>query len=375
MILPVVPLSALLALSSPPETEIAHRPALPTELGKAEPAVKCAHDVEAKLTSSQTLTPAVLDFNTASLIDPSRSEHLQGIARYDRDGRSYLFVSQSRKGMKAGILATVEMGTRDGGVWRSNRQLASRGLDGMYLPPPQADRVIAVKTDEGFSQYNHPGGLAIVGDVLAIGMEGAHDETVHPRGRVDFYRIESPTSLRLITSLANSGQYASSVAFTRLASGHYLLAVSDNSPKNIRLYRSTGAGEFDDSTEFEELAVFTESDLAPGDNKYFQNLDFITDCASGRLYMVLAFQDHDFWGLSRKNRLARYEIMTPGETPALRRLGIQKISCDPPLASNTCSFDASFGAYVTSEGQLVYYSSESRNTGMNGSVNFGELVP
>ena len=316
-----------------------------------------------------------MGFNTSSLIDPSRSEHLQGIARFAQGGKNYLFVSQSRKGRIPGILASVEMGTRGGGIWESNRLFTPFGIGGMYGAPPRSDRVIAVKTDEGFARYNHPGGMAIYEDVLAIGMEGAHDQSIDPKGRVDFYRIDSPTSLQLINSVANSGQYASSVALTRLTDGRYLLAVADNSPKNIRVYRSADTSKFSESTNFEEVATFSESDLAPGDNNYFQNLDFITDCRSGRLYMVLAFQDHDFWGLLRKNRLARYEILSPKGTPYLRRLGLQKVSCSSPSASNTCSFDAGFGVYVTSRGELVYYSSESQNSGLNGSVNFAQFVP
>lgn len=356
-------------------------PALPWSIATQAPArsmtnhPSCAHDVERQLTSNRTLQANVMGFHTASLIDPSAKQHLQGIARYEHEGRQYLFVSQSNKRGKGGLLATVALESRGEGRWRANRQLFINGRASLYTAPPATDRVIAVKRDESFADYFHPGGLAIHGDILAVGMEGAHDERKHARGRVDLYRIESPTSLKLITSVPNSGQLAAAVAFSRLASGEYLLAVPDNSPKNIRFYRSVGTAELNEETRFEQVAVFSEADLQPGDNNYFQNVDFVTDCASGRLYMVLAFQDHDWWGFRQKDRLARYEIREPNGQVSLRHLGRQKVDCSPHLAEKVCDFDASFGAYVTPEGRLIYYASEHSNTGPGGSVNFAEIVP
>lgn len=337
--------------------------------------VRCAHDVERLLTSTRTINSVVLGFNTSSLFDPSGVEHIQGIARYEHEAQQYLFVSQSRRGRKAGILATVKMGSRMGESWGSNRTLSHIGRSFVYKGPPDLDRVIAIKSDDGFAYYSHPGGLAILGDILAVGMEAPHDESVHPKGRVDLYRIESPTSLVPLTSIANSGQMAASVALTRLSSGQYLLAVPDNSPKNIRFYRSAENRALDANTRFEQIAVFSEADLKPGDSHYFQNLDFVTDCGSGNLYMVLSFQDHDAWGFWQKDRLARYEIMNPGGMPSLRHLGRQRVNCSPTFAANLCDFDAAFGAYVTNSGKLLYYASEPKNSGWNGSVNLAEFAP
>ncbi|WP_176272118.1 hypothetical protein [Altererythrobacter lutimaris] len=336
---------------------------------------RCAHDVERLLTSKERLRANVMGFNTASLIDPNAKQHLQGIARFEAGGKQFLFVSQSSKRGEGGLLATVEMGSRGEGRWRSNRQFFINGRASFYTAPHAADRVVAVKRDESFADYFHPGGLAIHRNILAVGMEGAHNESTHARGRVDLYRIQSPTSLKLINSVPNSGQLAAAVAFTRLSSGAYLFAVPDNSPKNIRFYRSVGTAELDEETRFEHVAVFSEADLRPGDNNYFQNVDFVTDCASGRLYMVLAFQDHDWLGLWQKNRIARYEIRDPDGDLNLRHLGRQKVDCSPHLAGKVCDFDASFGAYVTSEGKLIYYASEHANTGPGGSVSLAEIVP
>lgn len=115
-------------------------------------------------------------------------EHIQGIARSHRKGVPYLFVTSA--GHEDANLMVIRMASRDttGERLRSNRLL--RDVETDCTLPPTGDKVVSNLT---FEDYNHPGTLAMVGDVLAIPFEqpiAAADS----KGKISFYNVMGATT-------------------------------------------------------------------------------------------------------------------------------------------------------------------------------------
>ena len=104
-------------------------------------------------------------------------EHVQGIARSPQTGTPIFYVTRSGNVHDPdyyGSLMVVEMGTRDtdGERLRSNRLLKDE--ETRTTPPHTMDRVI--KNIE-YSDWEHPGGIQMVGDILAVPLEKNKDCT------------------------------------------------------------------------------------------------------------------------------------------------------------------------------------------------------
>jgi len=102
---------------------------------------------------------------------PPSDEHIQGIARSPQTGSPIFYVTRSGNlydSDYSGSLMVVEMGTRDtdGERLRSNRLL--KGEETRNTPPHTMDRVIK---NIPFYNWEHPGGIQMVGDILAVPLE------------------------------------------------------------------------------------------------------------------------------------------------------------------------------------------------------------
>ncbi|MFC2063340.1 hypothetical protein ACFLS8_05305, partial [Chloroflexota bacterium] len=98
-------------------------------------------------------------------------EHVQGIARSPQTGAPIFYVTRSGNVYDPdyyGSLMVVEMGTRDtdGERLRSNRLL--EGNETRTTPPHTMDRVIK---NIPYNYWEHPGGIQMVGDILAVPLE------------------------------------------------------------------------------------------------------------------------------------------------------------------------------------------------------------
>ena len=350
---------------------------------------QCGINVEAQLTRRKILYANVLGFHLAGRFDPTRSKHFQGIQRYDHHTGSYLYLTQDTQKSDCnnpGRLAIVRMGSR-----AANGMAYGNSRNGPDDPPPLLDFVIDTRQGDGFSSYCHPGGMAIYDNVLAVAMEGRLKKTV-PTGRVDFYQLHSPERLMRINSIELPNDTAASVGFTQDAEGHLLVAIADNKPREVMLYRSTKPGRLTAKTRFKRTAVLSTSALELPSADWLQNVDLIRDCNSDAIYMVAAYRrdkgrdrlmryrlskkvvkvkkaGKSIWRRSEKTEYrVRYSFVALGGKN-------QVIHCSPPLASHVCTLNAGFGTFISPEGRILYYASERQNKGPFGSTEIGEFIP
>ncbi|MFC1981336.1 PKD domain-containing protein [Chloroflexota bacterium] len=114
--------------------------------------------------------PFIGEFAPDTYPNPT-DEHIQGIARSPRTGTPIFYVTRSGNVYDPdyyGSLMVVEMGTRsmDGERLRSNRLL--EGNETRTTPPHTMDRVIK---NIPYNYWEHPGGIQMVGDILAVPLE------------------------------------------------------------------------------------------------------------------------------------------------------------------------------------------------------------
>jgi hypothetical protein len=109
--------------------------------------------------------------------DTSLFDHYQGVVRYPGAGSSVFYVTQSDG--EGGYLHTIQLSTRgtDGERLRSNLQYV--GVDTEDARPSGVDRVrTSIRFDGSFQidgqtlrRYKHPGGMAIVDNILFVPMD------------------------------------------------------------------------------------------------------------------------------------------------------------------------------------------------------------
>ncbi|MGD8966966.1 MAG: PKD domain-containing protein [Anaerolineae bacterium] len=129
--------------------------------------------------------------NTCDLTSPN-PDHIQSVVRSPRSGVPHFYVCAAgsyhhQTGVSDANLMVVQMGSRD--TWgeriRSNRLL--RNHETSCSAPPSPDDVVVASVP--FPNYRHPGGMQMVGDILAVPLEqprdgvnfcdgGAHDGAV-----------------------------------------------------------------------------------------------------------------------------------------------------------------------------------------------------
>ena len=122
------------------------------------------------------LRPEPFGFRSPDDFSPTFLDyHYQGIVRKHGTGTPYLFVSRNHDG--AGYLLVVRMSSRDrtGERLRSNRLFRDSAIGGVppfatTLPDARDTTVAVVRFDgtNGWPAYKHPGGMQMVGNILAV---------------------------------------------------------------------------------------------------------------------------------------------------------------------------------------------------------------
>lgn len=189
--------------------------------------------------------------NTAPAIGTTAGAHFQGFARSPRVGGSpILYVTRSGCRIATGeecvgpwksdgTLLVVEMGSRDqdGERLRSNRLRLNK--ETQDTPPDSRDKVIKViNFDSGRLDYWHPGSMQIVGDILAVPLEGRNDDAL-PEGKIVFFNISQPEEPVLLDYELSFSHEVGVVGLTKLDDGAYFMVISwGRNPTAIRFYRS-----------------------------------------------------------------------------------------------------------------------------------------
>ena len=170
------------------------------------------------------------------LFPGSLKSHIQGMARSPRTGRApvFYFAVSGHKGNEDSFpgIMVVELKSRPGHGERLGSNRLAQDLDTTDTSPPLEDKVLRILED---TESDHPSGLQMVGDILAVPAAGA----------IQFYDCREPTHpKRLDYKLAfctdeGKSHGAQAVAITRLEDGRFLLLTNDGDYANFHWSEKT----------------------------------------------------------------------------------------------------------------------------------------
>lgn len=372
------------------------------------------------------LRPDGLGFDIGSSPDPTYCKHYQGMARKDgADGTPYLFITRSgnvpfpcpdpvdvARGDEPGSLMVVRMGSRErtGERLRSNRLAGNSavGYDPTTLntPPDTRDAVVttitfdggatwpADRASTGWPAYGHPGGMQLIGDVLAIGMEKPYEGAASMA--VLFLDVSDPETPRFLSVMYPTVTVpgaipddfgAGTIGITSLraedgACCTYLMVVTGSSNRVLGFYRSmpTGGGTTTDlgspSLAWIPVEDYTESQLETddclghdvdwpsGSGEGHQTLNFVRQGSlDGALFLVGA--RNNVPGGFGDDMLELYRVRQPltSGCPFSRVRSKRMTSYPAGGLEDSANFATASGVYVSPSGELIFYSSDYANSG------------
>jgi hypothetical protein len=355
-------------------------------------------------------TPA----NTAPAGGSTSAFHFQGVARSHRTSISPILYA-TRAGCpdclepwrSEGTLLVIEMGSRDkdGERLRSNRLVKHQ--ETQNTAPDARDRVIKViNFDEnllaendtvGRVDYNHIGGIQMVGDILAVPLEGRNNPFL-PEGKVVFFDARNPRDPKLMDYELTfkdpdnpnlSDHKAGVVGITTLPSGHFFLVVGWGDSEQLDFYRSNITSFFD--AEGNENPLFAFEYHSTLQKSYLQLLEVLGMWRFGKtspqtlnfvnekneegenLYLIgssnsCSAAPWHFCGGSGKDDLWLWKVVgfNTGEQALLLGAGRDSkllysdgnLLGDVTFARQEANFNASGGVYISPTGELMYYGTE-----------------
>jgi hypothetical protein len=330
---------------------------------------------------------------------PPSPEHFQGIARSPRTGiPPILYVT--RTGNKDnpdyyGSIMVVQMNSRpqDGERLRSNR--LSKADETLDTEPPSNDKCIK---NIPFSDYEHVGGIQMVGDILAVPLEDKVDNPALPEGKVVFYNCSEPTNpVKLTYELNTPSHKIGVVGITKLPDGYFLLVMSWGNSKDLDFYRSSKKSFFDADFNFTRVSSISEDYLNDLEANHFwefgknspQSLNFVTQ-KDGKVFLI---GSRNTYPLAPEpngdDQMYLWEVVNFNATQKPNIIGVRgevhkMLSCPGDLWTWTSgglvvqkriqgNFMASGGAYISPSGELLYYSTNHFNKGPDNTVKMAEL--
>ncbi|HZN02589.1 MAG TPA: hypothetical protein VFD06_03275 [Candidatus Polarisedimenticolia bacterium] len=376
--------------------------------------------------------PDPLGFVTAFPPEPTECMHFQGMVRRQADdGTTYFYISRSANipvlpdglfcefGETAGDLRVVRMWSRDenGERLRSNR--LQRGVNLTLTAPPIDDQevnLIRFDGNYGWPKYRHPGGMQLIGQVLALGLEKPYDDETLPPWQVLFLDVRQPELPLPLGAFAPEDVTLQTaiVGITTMPDDHYLMVVTGGDNHVIGFYRSQFTNLVDfysaqprtltegwDHVDTWEAApiiriplpgggTYVENPLSPDEEYAGQNwpgdpshqtFQFLREGGrDGTLYVAGAlgdiFGDDDRLDLYRLDceagpNCAQGQIRLKW---IASRLKSTRPNADPSAYGSfeTANLAAASTFYVSPSGELLFYATEHANQGPDGSVRFGE---
>ncbi len=269
---------------------------------------------------------AVIEFDMAGWSTPSGG-HLQGIQRMDIDGRMYFIIS----------------GSSDDAAYFIVVGRTSRGFG-----------IVQRKIICG-EPYRHAGGIQVIGDYLAVGVE---DNLERDRSRVYFFDVSNPGEPigEPIVTIQREGPEklatAGAVAVAKRARD-YLLIVGSWDSDTLDFYRSNGVALREPGCEFTYWQTWSKNDARKEnwcDDVWgsYQNLNLMSDIHD-RLFLVGYHCNAD-----NEDRIDLYSLdlsKSPSEM-------IRKESSKIAKCKQGASFKYGGGVYIKDEDSLVSYACE-----------------
>lgn len=362
----------------------------PNEISRRLPAVE---NQFARLRSHGDFLGFRHDNDVAPQADSSPSAtHYQGIARSEVKGRPYLFVTRSGTSDRdRGNLMVVRMGSRDsdGERLRSNRLRKGRSVE--RTEPPELDRVVA---NLRYSQYHHPGGIQLCGDILVVPLEGRTTDSVS-EGKVVFYNVQDPEHPQRLSVTVEDDEKIGVAGLAKLPDGKFLLVTTGGDGRYLQFYRSNKDSFFDEGFEFVKHDKFDGLKVEDGvwivGNVSHQTLQLLVEWDGSSSFKVYLMGGYNNNALSPfvpgSDLLTLYEVFgwKSGESIRLKQRDQREMNVTsenwPSVltesgASKTlanANFLAGLCAYVSPTGEFLVYAIEHFNWGPNKSVRFVEF--
>jgi hypothetical protein len=380
-------------------TGLAHGIAVAQANGSGTPELYFVDDVIEQFVALPERADA-LGFGIGVSTGASLKKHYQGIARSHGPGVPYFFITRNAD---VGRLLIVKMGSRPthGERLRSNRLRKDMHVDD--TPPDDGDEIIVeIKfngedKDSGgtvWPNYEHPGGVQLIGDVLVVPLEAPNDPSNDPKKKVLFLDVSNPEDPVILGELVHEKMKeawfeAAVVGITKLPiNEHYLLLVTggDNSVLYIFESRFTDFADFNgDEDDWRFVDVWTEEDdeddLGSGHDwptaAPYQSLNFVRqDDLYGPLYLI---------GITNKgaggggagideDRIDLFNVnISAGNEFTLKFKERKDVIAKSTFGGgDLANFAAASGVYVSPTGELIVYGTEHDNDGPEDSIKAGE---
>ena len=335
------------------------------------------------------------------------SAHWQGMGRYqDSENTPYIIISlnaQKNSGQPGG-LAIVRMNSREKHAerMRSNRLL--KGSETEDTAPPPNDKIVKWFTLPTF--YDHPGGIQIVGDVVAVAMVNADADRStqgNPDGAVMFVDLSGlpdldrvkrfPYFLGITASPDKDINRIGAVGLTQLLDGHFLLVVQNLNGKWLHFYKSLattydrlvddlsdsdlpvpgGAFRYLDSWSSDEcIGNWYREIIEDPSSTSFQTINLVTQ-EDGRVFLIGARNKNKlapFAGIN-EDWLQLYEVENyDGNGDIIVRSrpsqGGKHMFLRNAGSGLNGNFNAASGVYISPTGELLLYAAEHDNDGPPG---------
>ncbi len=314
--------------------------------------------------------------------DPSTFDHYQGVARYPGSGRPVLYVTQLDDDDpvlpgapdKGGYLLIAQMSTRPRSGERLRSNLQVRGLDTIETSPPASDTYVRFIRFDGsvlvngqpLPAYKHPGGMAIVDDVLLMALAQRQDSDA-PIAQIVLFDLrpdrENPhpiAALPVDHSIDN-------LAVTRRVDGSLLLWVNGGGGQVTRFYGFSTGDLRSPNLSLTLLQIW--SPQAPGAlvndvDAACEGNDWPEDTDAHQSATFLRQTDGTLFLFMTRNTIAPSfgcdlaDLFRVDQTVGFRltRVASKHMFCSYDRTGTICGFGAAAGGYVSPSGELLLYS-------------------
>ena len=321
-----------------------------------------------------------LGFHRGNSPDPTNSKHYQSIQRLSSAGTPTFFVSLSRS--ESGALLVMQLKSRptQGERVRSNK--LQKGVRTPSTVPPTNDSVVRTISFNGtflngarLPRYSHVGGMQLVGDTLAVALEGPMTGE-SADGMIVLFDVSNPLSPVILRKIALPHK-AGGVALSRYGSGWLMLVIGPDFNRTLRAYVSDRADLSDLSNAFRFIDLWSSTELTnplvwPLGPIGMQTINLIRQCNS-QLFLLGNWNSNPIPGLG-PDYMSLFEVRLTGSPQKLVLTFIRQrhLFCDSE-AGVICDMLAAGGVYVSPLGELLVYGTEHDNDGPSGTIRMGEF--
>ena len=323
-------------------------------------------------------------FCESGLISTNCQNHWQGLARlvYPETARAYFLVASSHS--TESRLAVVNNGEWSGLRLRGNRHDTTR--PDWEAPPDWSDRIVLSRMMQ--QSLNHPGGMQVIGQYVAVGLEKIASPQEGAVYLYDVSRMNVTTKHPIqMWSVGIAGEKVATASVVKLApfagerAGRYLMLTLGGESKRITFNISRAGKMIDDPKLFNDHhATTAEGSIAPAASgvanwtDMYQTMQIIVD-PNGQLYLLGATKDRsggsdylDLFALRlRLTGGTNQSENTPLVAANVTHLARKIMYCIPSVSNSMgCDFSAAGGAYIDPDGRLYYYATVHSDSPLNG---------